>query len=187
MTLDFINAVVRNGITLTLASYDGTLVWIDLSGEGVIYSKRIFDLNDAAGYIVAAIDEAPGVAERIKQEVREALEKPAAKANKPKEKKEPGPRSRYGKARRDFEYLETLFKLPDQVEIDSCMDDFMQNPTVEYATGLYTSKIELWFSQVPRGWQMALGDERNRAMEMELTPKLREIADRWGADISGWE
>lgn len=51
----------------------------------------------------------------------------------------------YAQARSDFEYLESLAELNDQVELDSDRLDLMQNPTKETAKRLYMSGIRLWF------------------------------------------
>lgn len=51
---------------------------------------------------------------------------------------------RYAKARKAFEYLESLAILEDQVELDSEREPLMKNPTKEYAADLYEAGIRLW-------------------------------------------
>jgi hypothetical protein len=51
----------------------------------------------------------------------------------------------YATARRDFEKLETIAELEDQVEIDSERLNLMQNPTKKVAMKMYESCISLWF------------------------------------------
>lgn len=53
--------------------------------------------------------------------------------------------SRYSVARRDFEFLETLAELADQMELDACRGDLMKNPTKAHAAELYEAAISLWF------------------------------------------
>lgn len=56
-------------------------------------------------------------------------------------------RLNYDQARADFEYLETLAELSDQVEIDAQRLDLMQNPTRERAAKMYASCIQLWMQE----------------------------------------
>lgn len=53
----------------------------------------------------------------------------------------------YAKARSDFEYLESLVELDDQVELDSQRLDLMQEPTRAKACELYEAGIHLWFGE----------------------------------------
>lgn len=53
----------------------------------------------------------------------------------------------YAKARRDFEYLESVTHLSDQVELDGEREALMQNPTKEKAADMYISGICLWFQE----------------------------------------
>lgn len=53
----------------------------------------------------------------------------------------------YLSARRDFETLEGILDLEDQVELDSNREALMRNPTREFAAELYESAIRLWFDQ----------------------------------------
>lgn len=53
----------------------------------------------------------------------------------------------YAKARRDFEYLESLAHLSDQVELDSDRERLMQEPTKAVAMDMYISGICLWFGE----------------------------------------
>lgn len=51
----------------------------------------------------------------------------------------------YEQARKDFEFLETIAPLDDQVELDSQREELMRNPTKIFAKEMYISAIELWF------------------------------------------
>jgi hypothetical protein len=51
----------------------------------------------------------------------------------------------YDIARADFEFLETIHELDDQVDIDSDREYLMQNPTKKVAMSMYMSCIKLWF------------------------------------------
>lgn len=73
----------------------------------------------------------------------------------------------YAKARSDFEYLETLEPLDDQVELDSQRLYLMQEPTKAKACKLYESAIILWF-----------GEHRGKFK----TRRVNAIADRYGED-----
>ncbi len=53
----------------------------------------------------------------------------------------------YTKTRSDFEYLEGLSELDDQVELDSERIYLMQEPTKAKASGMYESAIRLWFRE----------------------------------------
>jgi hypothetical protein len=53
----------------------------------------------------------------------------------------------YNIARADFEKLEELLELNDQVDIDSDREYLMQNPTKTTAMRMYISCIKLWFSE----------------------------------------
>lgn len=53
----------------------------------------------------------------------------------------------YAKARTDFEYLESIRELDDQVSLDSRRLELMKNPTKKYAKDMYESGIRLWFSE----------------------------------------
>lgn len=54
---------------------------------------------------------------------------------------------RYAQARDDFEYLETLAELEDQVELDAQRTDLMRNPTKLRAAKMYEGGISLWFQE----------------------------------------
>lgn len=56
----------------------------------------------------------------------------------------------YGRARKDFEYLETICELDDWVEIDGQVRDLMENPSKKRAEQLYESCIGLWFQEQRR-------------------------------------
>jgi hypothetical protein len=53
----------------------------------------------------------------------------------------------YKTARADFEYLETLADLDDQVDIDSQREELMREPTKAKAADLYEQCISLWFGE----------------------------------------
>lgn len=53
----------------------------------------------------------------------------------------------YRIARYDFEKLEQLAELSDQVELDSERLHLMQNPTQKTAADMYESGIRLWFRE----------------------------------------
>jgi len=53
----------------------------------------------------------------------------------------------YERARKDFEYLESLDEFEDQICILDQVQDFMKEPTKAFATGLYRSSIEGWIAQ----------------------------------------
>jgi hypothetical protein len=54
---------------------------------------------------------------------------------------------KYERARADFEYLETLAGLDDQVELDSEREALMREPTKFKAAAMYESAIRLWFGE----------------------------------------
>lgn len=66
----------------------------------------------------------------------------------------------YKRARADFEALERIAELDDQVELDSARLDLMRNPTKATARLLYESGIRLWFQ------------------EHGITPETSRIAER---------
>ena len=66
----------------------------------------------------------------------------------------------YKQVREDFEYIESLCELDDQVEIMANIDEFMRNPTKAYATGLYRSKLLMWFRERRFYGHAKLKDER---------------------------
>lgn len=53
----------------------------------------------------------------------------------------------YETARADFEALEKIAELSDQVELDSDRILLMQNPTKEEACRMYQAAIRLWFGE----------------------------------------
>jgi hypothetical protein len=69
----------------------------------------------------------------------------------------------YARARKDFEDLEEIRDLDDQVELDSRREELMQNPTKAMAMDMYQSAIQLWM------WQ-------NR--DLRGSPEVEEIASR---------
>ena len=52
----------------------------------------------------------------------------------------------HAKARRDFELLENIAELTDQVSLDDEREWLMQDPTKARAADMYCSGISLWFS-----------------------------------------
>ena len=74
----------------------------------------------------------------------------------------------YKEVREDFEYLESIAELEDQVELDSQRIYLMQNPTKNQAASMYESAIYLWF---------------NEHAGQHDDPRIEEIADRYGCDI----
>lgn len=53
----------------------------------------------------------------------------------------------YAKARADFEYLESVAELDEQVDLDARRLELMENPTKETAADMYCAGITLWFDQ----------------------------------------
>lgn len=53
----------------------------------------------------------------------------------------------YAQARKDFEFLETLAILDDQVELDAERENLMRNPTKATAAMMYEAGISLWFGE----------------------------------------
>lgn len=53
----------------------------------------------------------------------------------------------YATVRRDFEYLESIAELDDQVGLDAARLTLMENPTKAQAAKMYLSGILSWFSQ----------------------------------------
>jgi hypothetical protein len=53
----------------------------------------------------------------------------------------------YDQARADFEALERLAELDDQVELDALRVDLMRNPTKAFAAEMYETGIRLWLDQ----------------------------------------
>lgn len=68
----------------------------------------------------------------------------------------------YKQARKDFEFLESIAELSDQQALDERRQDLMQNPTKQFAAGMYEYGIELWFE------------------EHGVTPETEKIAKRYG-------
>lgn len=55
--------------------------------------------------------------------------------------------TKYDQACADFEALEAICELDDQVELDSSRLELMQEPTKAKAAELYESGIQLWFQE----------------------------------------
>lgn len=82
-------------------------------------------------------------------------------------------RLNYAQVRKDFEYLETLADLVDQVELDSEREQLMQNPTKRKAADMYHSAVLLWFGEHGTIW---FGGP-------EVNQKTLAIANRYGATL----
>jgi hypothetical protein len=54
---------------------------------------------------------------------------------------------RYTQARADFEYLERLAELDDQVELDAQRTNLMRNPTKLHAAKMYEAGVRMWFQE----------------------------------------
>lgn len=54
---------------------------------------------------------------------------------------------RYDIARRDFETLEEIAELDDQVELDAQREELMRCPTKAKAAEMYEAAIRLWFGE----------------------------------------
>ena len=72
----------------------------------------------------------------------------------------------YEQARSDFEYLESLSELEDQVELDARRLDLMQNPTKAMAAKMYAAGCRLWMHE---HWNDFVQHQR-----------VRDIEDRYG-------
>lgn len=53
----------------------------------------------------------------------------------------------YTQAREDFEYLETLAQLTDQVDLDSDRETLMRNPSFTQAAKMYANGCRLWMGE----------------------------------------
>jgi hypothetical protein len=53
----------------------------------------------------------------------------------------------YARYRRDFEALERIAELDEQVELDAARLDLMRNPTKARAAAMYLAAIEMWFAE----------------------------------------
>lgn len=58
--------------------------------------------------------------------------------------------SRYAKARAEFERLEKIAELVDQVELDAMRLDLMRSPTKALAADMYEMAIRLWHGEQKR-------------------------------------
>ncbi|TDW21049.1 hypothetical protein EV128_12218 [Rhizobium azibense] len=72
----------------------------------------------------------------------------------------------YAKARKDFEYLETIAELDDWVEIDGQVRDLMENPSKKKAEELYSACIGLWMQEA-------------HMRKRELTKRAKTIRERY--------
>lgn len=54
---------------------------------------------------------------------------------------------RYEQARKDFELLESIAELSDQMELDAQRLTLMQNPCKRVAAEMYEAGIALWFGE----------------------------------------
>jgi hypothetical protein len=71
----------------------------------------------------------------------------------------------YQQVRKDFEYLETIAQLDDQVELDAERENLMRDPTKAKAAQMYDSGIRLWF-----------GEHRGKFIHVK---RVMDIADRY--------
>ena len=67
----------------------------------------------------------------------------------------------YDQVRKDFEFLETIAPLDDQVELDSEREALMRDPTKAHAAKLYRAAIVLWFGEHGDSYEAA-GDVADR-------------------------
>lgn len=74
--------------------------------------------------------------------------------------------AKYEQARRDFEFLETLAELDDQVELDAQREALMRSPTKAFAAKMYEAAILLWLAE--------------NGSYFSSYPKVRAICDRVG-------
>lgn len=56
----------------------------------------------------------------------------------------------YDRARSDFEFLESIAELTDQVDLDSRREELMRDPTKATAAKMYVSGVQLWLQQHER-------------------------------------
>lgn len=75
----------------------------------------------------------------------------------------------YKTARSDFEFLETLADLVDQVDLDAEREELMREPTKAHARNMYEDAISLWFKE--------------HQDSFSETPRVRRIATRCGITI----
>jgi hypothetical protein len=64
----------------------------------------------------------------------------------------------YTQARRDFEFLETVAELYDQVELDAERLALMREPTRAKAAQMYRTAIALWFGEHRAKFQIGAVD-----------------------------
>lgn len=69
----------------------------------------------------------------------------------------------YNRAREDFEFLESVAELTDQVELDADRLALMRNPTKAKAAEMYACGIRLWIAE--HGDDYAGSDEFQRIAE----------------------
>ena len=74
----------------------------------------------------------------------------------------------YDIARSDFEFLESIIELDDQVEMDAERLSLMRNPTKQKAAGMYSMGVRLWFKE-------------RRCNAPHLAEGLEDIAERHDA------
>ena len=72
----------------------------------------------------------------------------------------------YTRARKDFEYLETVEPLDDWVEIQGDVIGMMENPTKKNAADFYERCIALWFME--------------KRHNVNLPRRAKRIKDRYG-------
>lgn len=73
---------------------------------------------------------------------------------------------RYERARADFEALEALTELDDQVELDAMRLELMRNPTKALAARMYEAGVHLWLVE--------------NGPYYSSHPSVRDICERYG-------
>ena len=79
---------------------------------------------------------------------------------------------KYEQARQDFEYLQAIAELNDQVELDSRREELMQNPTKKLASEMYEVAIGLWFGEhaIPEDDDRVIEIVQRYGYEWKLSP-----------------
>lgn len=79
----------------------------------------------------------------------------------------------YNQSRRDFETLEAIAEVDDQVELDAGRLALMEEPTYSKAASMYQAGIRLWFGENPtEDWDGGHDDST-----------IREIAARHNIEV----
>ena len=80
---------------------------------------------------------------------------------------------KYARTRSDLEYLESCAPLDYWTPVHENVEEFMQNPTLKFAEGMYRSAIGLWFNERVIEQDGAGSDD----------PRVVEIAERYGETL----